>query len=132
MISLVKPTLKKLTAAILPFLFTFAVWCSSLANPGLSLAWGMPGCSQNSSPLEKPGCPYPMFSCVSVSLLSQGALASVKTDDFSKDAQCVTIDAASVGSPAEISLAANRLRAASLIYPAQKAAIHLFNSVLTL
>jgi len=128
----VKPALKKLTAVILPFVFTFAVWCSSLANPGLSLASGMPGCSPNTSLLDKPGCSYPAFSCASAASFSHGLFASVRTHDFAKAARCVTTEAVSVASPDEISLAANGLRAVSLIYPAQKASIHLFNSVLTL
>ena len=131
-----KRALKKLTAFTLPFLFAFGVWCSSLANPGLSLASGMPGCSQNNSPLEKPACPYPTFSCAagsSFSLLSQGVFASVRIHDFAKNSQSQIVGTVvPIGSSNEHSLAASRPKAALGSNTEHKVSVHLLNSVLTL
>lgn len=125
---------KRLTVFSLIFFFALGVWCAILAAPDLSVAWGQPSCSSNTSSLEQAECEYPSFICASgslFSLVSNSALASIRTDGFFKDAQFTTINAAPAGSSNEVSLPGGGLRAASVFNPAPKVSVHLFNSVLT-
>jgi hypothetical protein len=128
----VKQLLKKLTGFSIVFLFVFGVLCASLAVPGLAVASAVPGCSHDTSVLEKAGCEHASFRCgfgTSGGLLYQVVPASVRTIDFPKDVPFLAMGG---GSTDEIGLSAHRVSLASPGYLAQKIPIHLFYSVLTL
>lgn len=132
---LVKRTLKNLTVSSLIFLFAFGAWCGSMADSGMPVGTAVPCCLQGGSLLEKAGCDHPSFFCAfrSVSnLLSQGAFASIRSHDFSKNAHPSIIGVVPTGSSDEIALAANGISTATLVRASTKVSIHLFNSVLTL
>ena len=130
----VKRVIKRLTVFSLLFFFTFGVWCAILGAPDLSVAWGQSGCSGNSSSLGQAECEYPGFICASGSLFSlaaNSALASIRTDGFSRETYSTTISVFDTWPYSDFSSPGARLRHATLFNPAPKISLHLFNSVLT-
>jgi len=126
---------KKITAVGLLLFFAFGAWCSSFAAPGsLAMAAQLSPCTQDRQALEKMDCDQPNFMCSfpAAASFSDVALASSRTHDFSKDAQCLIIGGNILGSFDEGFLPTIRPGVVSQIYPIYKVPIYLSISILLL
>lgn len=133
-IDAVKRVSQNLVALGLVLFFMLAVWCATLAAPGVSLA-SVTGCSQSNRAMAMAGCEQPIYLCgfdSASNLLSHGALSSARSNDSLKHALSLALGDSSIDVFIDLlPVGAREWKNVSLAEPG-KVSLRLFNSVLNL